>query len=211
MIKKIRQIFDILNSCEIPKKSIVIVFIFSIITIFFELLGIGVFIPLIEIISNNNNEVNLFEKIINLQFYDKKNLYVFLALGLIIIMAIKSFVLIINSYLLTKFWSLVNERVTLKVFSSILNLSHPEFTKKSNSSFSNIIVEAEKFTELTKYTIIFFVEWSVLFSLFILLFSYDFKSSLVIFFFLMICINSIYFLFKDKTTLWGSERQKILE
>lgn len=209
MVAVIRKIFDVFRSCGVPQKSVVIIFASSIITIFFEILGIGVFIPIIEILSNNSDEFDLFGKKIPLQSYDKKSLYLLIAGGLLFIMSAKSFVLVLNSYLMAKFWSLVNEKITLNLYRNILGLNYKAFTKKSNSTFSNIVVvEAEKFTELTKYTITFFVESFVIFFLFALLFSYNFLSSLVILLFLLICITIIYFLFKERTTRWGAERQK---
>ena len=209
MIVVLRKIFDILRSSGVPQKSVVIIFASSIFTIFFEILGIGVFFPIIEILSNNSNEFDLFGKKIELQSYDKESLYLMISGGLLFIMLAKSFVLVLNSYLIAKFWSLVNEKITQNVYRNILGLNYKEFTKESNSTFSNIIVvEAEKFTELTKYTITFFVESFVLFFLFVLLFSYDFLSSLVILLFLLICITIIYFLFKERMTRWGKERQK---
>ena len=128
-------------------------------TILFEILGIGVFIPIIEILSNNSNEFDLLGQKITLQSFNKKSLYFMLVGGLLLIMSAKSFVLVLNSYIMAKFWSLVNEKITLKVYSNILGLNYEAFTKKSNSTFSNIVVvEAEKFTELTKYTITFLLK-----------------------------------------------------
>ena len=209
MIKVLKKIFEVLITSDVPKKNIVIIFASSIITIFFEILGIGVFIPIIEILSNNVNEFDLFGKEIQLQSYDKKSLYLIIAIGLILIMSSKSFVLVLNSYLMAKFWSLVNEKITLNVYRNILGLNYKVFMKRSNSTFSNIVVvEAEKFTELTKYTITFYVESFVLFFLFILLLSYDFLSTLFILLFFLICITIVYFLFKARTIRWGAERQK---
>ena len=209
MVAVLRKIFDLLRSCGVSKKSIVIIFTSSFMTILFEILGIGVFIPIIEILSNNSNEFDLLGQKITLQSFNKKSLYFMLVGGLLLIMSAKSFVLVLNSYIMAKFWSLVNEKITLKVYSNILGLNYEAFTKKSNSTFSNIVVvEAEKFTELTKYTITFFVESFVILFLFALLFIYDFVSSLVILLFLLICITIIYFLFKERTKRWGAERQK---
>ena len=119
----LRKIFYVLRSCGVPKKSVVIIFVSSIVTIFFEVLGIGVFIPIIEILSNNKNEFDLFGKIITLESYNKKNLYFIIAGGLLFIMSTKSFVSVLNSYLMAKFWSLVNEKITLKVYRNILELN----------------------------------------------------------------------------------------
>lgn len=209
MIAVLKKISDVFILSGIPRRSLFIIFVSSIVTIFFEILGIGVFIPIFEILSNSNSEFDLFGKKIILQSYDKKNLYYGIALGLLFIMSAKSIVLILNSYLMAKFWSLVNEKITLNVYKNILGLNYKAFTKKSNSTFSNVVVvEAEKFTELTKYVITFLVESFILLLLFALLLSYDFISSLFILLFLIICIIIIYLLFKGKISKWGTERQK---
>ena len=209
MIAVLKKISDVFILSGIPRRSLFIIFVSSIVTIFFEILGIGVFIPIFEILSNSNSEFDLFGKKIILQSYDKKNLYYGIALGLLFIMSAKSIVLILNSYLMAKFWSLVNEKISLNVYKNILGLNYKAFTKKSNSTFSNVVVvEAEKFTELTKYVITFLVESFILLLLFALLLSYDFISSLFILLFLIICIIIIYLLFKGKISKWGTERQK---
>ena len=128
MVAVLRNFFDVFRSCGVPKKSVVIILASSIITIFFEILGIGVFIPIIEILSNNSNELDLFGKKIPLQSYDKISLYLLIAGGLLFIMSAKSFVLVLNSYLMAKFWSLVNEKITLNVYRNILGLNYKAFT-----------------------------------------------------------------------------------
>ena len=109
MVAVLRNFFDVFRSCGVPKKSVVIILASSIITIFFEILGIGVFIPIIEILSNNS-EFDLFGKKFRCN-HDKISLYLLMAGGLLFIMSAKSFVLVLNSYLLVQFWSLVNENL----------------------------------------------------------------------------------------------------
>ena len=208
MILIIKKIFEILKSCGINRTRLFIIIFSSITTIFFEILGIGVFIPIIEILASEESDFSFFGKTFSLAKYDKSTLYQLMAIIVFFIMSLKSCVLLLNSYLVARFWSLVNERVSINIYRNILGLDYQDFIKKNNTTFLNIVVvEAEKFTELTKYSLTFFVESFVLIFLFILLFIYDFLSSFVVFVFLLITIAVIYFLFKSRTTRWGSERQ----
>ena len=203
-----KKILQTLKTCGIKNKTIVIIISSSIITIFFEILGIGIFIPVIEILSSEESQITYFGKTILIESYDKKTIYKFMAAFVFFVMFLKSSVLILNSYIVARFWSLVNEKVSVSIYKNILGLDYKSFTKKNNMTFSNIVVvEAEKFTELTKYSLVFFVEIFVLITLSILLFSYNFMSSLVVFVFLTIILIIIYYLSKGRTQLWGTERQ----
>jgi len=180
----------------------------SILTIFFEILGIGVFIPVIEILSSEESSFSYFGKTFSLESYDKKTIYQLMAIVVFITMSLKSCVLIVNSYIVAKFWSLVNERVTITVYRNILGLDYKTFIKNNNMTFSNIVVvELEKFTELTKYSLTFFVESFVLIIISILLFNYNFLSTLIVFVFLFIMLALIYLFLKGRTQRWGIERQ----
>ena len=112
----------------------------SILTIFFEILGIGVFIPVIEILSSEEISFSYFGKTFSLESYDKKTIYQLMAIVVFIIMSLKSYVLIVISYIVAKFWSLVNERVTITVYRNILGLDYKTFIKNNNMTFSNIVV-----------------------------------------------------------------------
>ena len=208
MVLIIKNIFQILKSCGITQKSIIIVILSSILTIFFEILGIGVFIPVIEILSSEESSFSYFGKTFSLESYDKKTIYQLMAIVVFITMSLKSCVLIVNSYIVAKFWSLVNERVTITVYRNILGLDYKTFIKNNNMTFSNIVVvELEKFTELTKYSLTFFVESFVLIIISILLFNYNFLSTLIVFVFLFIMLALIYLFLKGRTQRWGIERQ----
>ena len=81
-----KKILQTLKTCGIKNKTIVIIISSSIITIFFEILGIGIFIPVIEILSSQESHITYFGKTILLESYDKKTIYKFMAAFVFIVM-----------------------------------------------------------------------------------------------------------------------------
>ena len=130
MILIIKKIFEILKSCGINRTKFFLIIVSSIATIFFEILGIGVFIPIIEILASEESDFSFFGKTFSLAKYDKNILYQLMGIIVFFIMSLKSCVLLLNSYLVARFWSLVNERVSINIYRNILGLDYKNFTKK---------------------------------------------------------------------------------
>ena len=192
----------------ISKKEILVILFSSIITIFSEILGIGVFIPIIDIIINGQRKINLIGLSIDIENIAQSTLYFYIIFFVIIIIGTKSIIWVFHSYLISKFWCSVNEKITLKVYENTLNMNYREFTKESNSSHSNIVVlEILKLTELISSLITFLVEIFILVTLFIILFIYDFFSSIITFCLLFLSISVVYFFFRKRIISWGQERQ----
>lgn len=208
MIDTLKKILIILFKSNVSPKNLWIVTVSSLITLIFEIIGTGIFIPIIEIASNIDEEFNFFGFVLSAEKLGLNTFLMIISISLILVISLKSAILIVNSYVLARFWSLVNETVTIYFTKSILLLDYLDFSNMSNSSFTNlIVVEVEKFTELTKYFISFLLEAFVIIFLVGLLFVYNFKASLFIMAFMSIILLVIYFFFKEKTVSWGIERQ----
>ena len=201
--------YFIIRKTGIPKKEILIILISSLVTLFFEIVGIGIFIPLIDIIIKGSTSINLGFTLISIENIDTVSLYLIISVVILLTIGLKSFISLINAYLIANFWSSANLKISMNVFKNILNMDYNEFTKKSNSSYSNIIVlEIEKFSELISSLITYILEIFILISIFIILLFYDFYSSVFTFILLFISIIIIYLLFKKRLVYWGIYRQE---
>ena len=195
MKKILLDSYFIIRKSGIPKKEILIILISSLVTLFFEIVGIGIFIPLIDIIIKGSTSINLGFTLISIENIDTVSLYLIISVVILLTIGLKSFISLINAYLIANFWSSANLKISMNVFKNILNMDYNEFTKKSNSSYSNIIVlEIEKFSELISSLITYILEIFILISIFIILLFYDFYSSVFTFILLFISIIIIYLL-----------------
>lgn len=191
---------------EIRKSSILIVFLFSLSTIFFEVIGIGIFIPIINLFKNSSTELSFFNWTIN--FDSTEDMVKFITVGLLSVFTLKSLNNILHSYLLANFWSEINEKLTIKYYRNILSQSLIDFYKKTYTSHSNfLVIEIEKFSELCKYAVSFLVEFFILIILVSIIIIYDIKSSI-----LTLSLNFmfgliVFIFFKERIIYWGSQRQ----
>ena len=209
MKKILLDSYFIIRKSGIPKKEILIILISSLVTLFFEIVGIGIFIPLIDIIIKGSTSINLGFTLISIENIDTVSLYLIISVVILLTIGLKSFISLINAYLIANLWSSANLKISMNVFKNILNMDYNEFTKKSNSSYSNIIVlEIEKFSELISSLITYILEIFILISIFIILLFYDFYSSVFTFILLFISIIIIYLLFKKRLVYWGIYRQE---
>ena len=97
---------------------------------------------------------------------------------------IKTFFVLLNSVVLSKYWSKINQKITTELFKKIIELDYLNFVDNSNSTHqNNIVLETEKFTEIIKATIVIIVELIMLIGLVTMILVYDPLPFLVISFF----------------------------
>ena len=204
----IKNILKVYSKIKLLKSKLVTVSIFSIASIFLELLGLGVFIPVIDFLTNDNlnKSYSIFKY--KIEFISKTEiLLIFLSL-IFIIFSIKAIVNVYLSYLQSKLSSEIDEIISLKVYSMILSKSYEDYTKQTNASYTSIIInEVEQFSELVKHIITIVVEVFILLGIFsFLIIAQPFSTALII-----IC-TSVYFIlikffFKKRLIKWGENRQ----
>ena len=209
MYKLFHKYFKILIKIGISKHSIFLVLLSSFLCVTIELFGIAIFFPITDIFNNNFENLNIAGNNINLVKYDKYQILIFIAIAVYITYFIKSAILILNSILISKVWNQIDTQLKQNIYNNILNFNYREFIKKSNSSYSNlIIVEAEKFAELIKVYSLFIVEVLILILIFSLLMYSNFITSFITLFFLLFIIIIVYIYFKERLKRWGFDRQK---
>ena len=207
MIKLISDSIDIIKKAGVSRGQIFKVSFFSFLSFSMEIIGIGIFIPIIDLIRQPEPAIIFNSLGINF-ITDEYDTYIICLIFILIIFSIKSFILIINSYCLVQFWSYINTKLTINIYKVILNKNYQDFIKKSNSShLSLILAEVEQFSELIKFTVSFIVETVILFSIFIMLILYNSFASLIIFAILFIAFGVVYILFRERLIFWGKQRQ----
>ena len=180
--------------------------LFSIISYFFELLGIGIFIPIINYINEPDSDFFL-NQFFN---FNLQSSYIYTILGILIIFIFlgKSIFLIVQSVFHVRLWSHINVGLTKNIFEKILKMEYIQFLRKSNSSYlSLIITEIELFSELVKFAIYFVVESIILASLLFFLLFYNTIASVLVLSLILITLLIFYFIFKRRLINWGTMRQ----
>ncbi len=194
------------------RNELILILLLSIVSLLFELLSLGIFIPIINVIQSSKgiNElpffVNFYPDILN---FDKFELLLFFIGLVFIIYFIKSAVNILTSIFHAVLASKIDTYLSVKIFRSIIERPYEYHSNKNTSSFiSTIINEVHQFSELIKYVLTFLVELFVSVGIFVVLLIYNPLSTIMI-----LTFSSIFFLLmrkftKNKLINWGNQRQK---
>ena len=192
--------------------KLILVLLLSIISLLFELLSLGIFIPIINIIQSPKgvNEIPFFSDIYpDILTFDKFQLLLFFIGLVFLIYFIKSIVNISTSIFHAVLASKIDTYLSVTIFRSIIQRPYEYHSQKNSSSFiSTIINEVHQFSELIKYVLTFLVELFVSFGIFVVLLIYNPLSTILI-----LTFSSIFFLLMSKVTKnrlinWGNQRQK---
>jgi ATP-binding cassette, subfamily B, bacterial PglK len=204
----IKNIIKVYSNINFLKSKLITVSIVSVITIFLELLGLGIFIPGIDFLTNQDSIKSLTFFTFELSTISKRDLLLLFLFIVFIIFLIKAMFNIYLSYLQAKLSSEIDEIISLKVYSMIISKSYEDFTKETNATYNSIIInEVEQFSELVKYVITMVVEAFILIGIFsFLIIVQPFSTALII------SSSLIYFLlmkfvFKKRLIKWGENRQ----
>jgi ATP-binding cassette, subfamily B, bacterial PglK len=186
IIKKYLSIFNFLISSE--KKSAAIIFVNGFINLIFDLVSIGLIIPIIYSIINN--------KKFNIPFIEnfELNLYTSLSIFFFVIV-IKNIYYYYNSRLLLKFCKNLYERISTGLLQSQLNTSYLEYLKLGYSDFSrSILLEVNYLVGFYRGIIMFVIHTFILVGIIFFLFYYNFSASLslIVFYLIFLFLPSIF-------------------
>ena len=193
-------------------KSLFFVLVLSIIILIFELLSIGIFIPIINVIQSPERlkDFNFLKEIYpNIFNYNKFELLLIFISLIFILYVIKFLFNISTSVFHAILASKIDTDLSIKLYKSIINKPY-EFHSYNNSStfISTIINEVHQFSELIKYVLILLVELFVMIGVFLVLLTYKTLLTLLLLLFgfsLFILIN---YVMKNRLIYWGAQRQK---
>ena len=205
----LKNILKVYSAINLFKGKLMLISFITIISVILELVGLGIFIPIIDFLTNDRSIIDndYFPDVI--RFGSKTTLLVISLIAILGIFLFKAFINIYLSFLQAKLQSDIVIKISMMVFKSILMRPYEKFIQENNSSYLSVILnEVEQFSELVKYIITLLLEILVLFGILIILILIQPISTIII-----IGISSIYFIlmkitFRKRLISWGENRQK---
>lgn len=210
-MKKIKLIFQLINSKE--KKKLSFIILLMIFAAILETVGIGLIIPAISILINGTDgflNIKIFEsfKQIISNFSDKElALYLFVALFLIFF--IKTIFLATLYHIQYKFSSSVLERISKEIYSKIVMQPYSLFFQKNSSKYLNTLTNESKIfiDSCLEPFLLVSAELIIFFFILVFLIIIEPIGSLLVIFTLSSAMIIFYFFTKNKTRHWGLQRQ----
>jgi ABC-type bacteriocin/lantibiotic exporter with double-glycine peptidase domain len=198
MFKKFKKIFSILNKKEKFKLSIIS--LFTILSILMETFSIALVVPIFDIIFFEKAEKYYFFN----SFSNDKNFKIYILVILLTVFLFKNVFLITFHFLSSKFFYLINLRISKSLFSLYLNNNYNFFLNiKSDDFIRKVYNDATGFREFLVSLQLIFSELIFILFLSIFLFIYNpliFTFCLIIFSFILFLH---YLFFKKRIAAWG--------
>lgn len=195
--------------------KLVYLFLLMLIALFFEILGIGLIIPIISFISNPNliNEYPYLKLLINkFGAYNTKNFIIIFFVFFVFFYLLRTFFLIYVAWKQNQFSGSIYKHLSNYFLTGYLNCSY-QFHLQNNSSpmIKNLQVEIELMGSITNTALGFLSEFFVALSIIFILFIVQPFGALIITIFFLIAGFVYNLFFKNKLTEWGSQRLKHIE
>ena len=208
------MILDKLNLIisENHKKKLLILVFLLIIGMFLETIGIGIILPILQIILEPNiiYDVIFFKGILNYLGIDQNEKIIFFVLGILIaVYFIKSIYLILLTFIQKRLLANISRYLTNTLFSSYLNEEY-SFHLKNNSSVltKNLQVEVSLFTSYLSSIISIITEGVLLIAVVCTIIYFEPVAAITLFLFFSILALLFHQLTKTKISKWGQEREK---
>lgn len=205
MLSKIYYLFD-----KKRLSLLIIIFIFSIIAMLLETIGIGLLIPLVMIVSDNNFIQNYSEIVDYFPFIlemNRNQIITVASLFFISFYIIKIFFVGLLNYLNAYFVQTQQVYLSDRLLKHYLSLPY-SFHLKTNSSslIRNVVSEVGYFVAILSSLLYLTADILIAVGLSIFLLIYDFKTAIIIIFIFSIGGYLFDFLFKSKLKYWGENR-----
>jgi ATP-binding cassette, subfamily B, bacterial PglK len=206
--KKLRKLIP---ASEHKKLALLVLLLF--VGMGFEVLGIGILIPILTAILDPEILLNNAISTSALDFFKiaDKNQIVKIALGsLLVVYFVKSAFLIFLSYFQNKFISNLSAFLSNKLFSNYLNQGYKFHVDRNSSDLiKNFQVEITYFSSFLVSTISLITETILAFSVIITLFFVEPFGTVVVMLFFGLSSFLFYQFTKKRTTQWGKIREQI--
>ncbi|MBT7623997.1 MAG: ABC transporter ATP-binding protein [Flavobacteriaceae bacterium] len=209
----LKKIFALIP--EKKRRSLLVLGFLMLFGLIFEILGIGLIIPIIAFISDPNfiNDYPVVKKF--LEFfgtYNENKSIIILFTFLVIFFVFRSFFLVYVAWKQNQFSGAIYEHLSNYFFDGYLNCDYP-FHLKNNSApmIKNIQVEVELMGSVINTTLIFLGEFIVALSIVILLFIVQPFGALITTVFFITASYLYNKFFKNKLSSWGEQRVFHLE
>tara|TARA_Y100000590_G_scaffold27501_1_gene30840 strand:+ start:15355 stop:17079 length:1725 start_codon:yes stop_codon:yes gene_type:complete len=191
------------------KKSLLILFIFMVITTILEVAGLGLIFSIVGSLGDASTKSSLFiYKLSDFFELDKTEIFSFLLVIFIFFYLMKIIFLAFYNWFESKFLYSYRENLSSKLFQKYLNQDFNFFYNRNSSEFiRNVITEADRFIgyliSVLKLTLEIIILIGIFFFLAYINVYFAFLITIVLLFFL-----SLYFLLvKDRLSSWGLQRQ----
>ena len=205
---RISKFFYLLNNSQ--KKQLIYLFFLLLIGMFFEVLGIGILIPILSLLMDSNignKYPNLLPFLKMIGSPSQFKLVIYGMSFLVIIYLSKTFFLMYLSWKQSSFSANLSASISEKLYYGYLMQPYI-FHLNRNSAFliNNISGEVVQFSAITQSALIFIVELSAIIGVFIMLIFIEPIGALSVTIVLALLIVIFYKLFKSKLSNWGESR-----
>tara|TARA_X000000950_G_scaffold45778_1_gene52131 strand:- start:20445 stop:22160 length:1716 start_codon:yes stop_codon:yes gene_type:complete len=201
----LRKLLYLLNRKQ--KNQLSILLILMIIGLFFEMLGIGIIIPVIAIIIDDE----IIDKFPVLEIFDQFDHETFIVIALcslIIVYLIKTLYLMFLTWKQSRVSSYLSAYLAKKLFSGYLNLPYIFHTQRNSADLiRNIQSEVNFFNNIAQSFITFITEISGIIGISLLLLIVEPLGSLIVSTILFLFAGIFYKAIKNKLLIWGQQRQ----
>ena len=210
-LNKLKKIFSLLDRNEKLKLSVV--FLIYLFNIFFDLLGIGMIIPIINVIMGNSFVFFIEIPIINSFFSNnsQSTLLFYSMLFFLLFYIFKTFYATFAIWYQKKFIFFTSKNFSKRLLEKYLNIKYLDFLSRNQSDLvRNIVFESSIFvTSILQSLIELIVEIILIFGIGFLLIFYNPESSIILMSIIFVLGLSYIFYFRKKLNFLGKERQLI--
>ena len=192
------------------KIKVSLIFLFSIVSLFLEMIGITMILPVLTILLDGNLDQIYFkplEFLINFfKSFDNQNLLNLTLFTLIIVFLIKNFFLFLFNFFNYKIVNNISARISSSVFNKYLNNDY-KFHLKNNSNFliNNCITVVDAFKDTFISFLIFLTEILVLLGILFVLLIFEPRGFLLCLTFIFSLGMITFFLSNKILVKWGRE------
>ena len=207
LIKKIKNIIPLSLYSKILK-----LLIFAIIGIFFELLGIGLVLPIITLVTTGNFDINLglgTNEILSSFFskLDDSEVIIIPLLILLMVYTIKGIYIFFLRFYTGKFSYQFVTKLSNDIYKNYLYQDQLFHLKRNSSDLIRVITgEILVFKNVVNPSITIFIEVLILVGILFLLLYFDTNSTLYVFAIILLLSVIYYLIVSRKLKRWGQER-----
>ena len=198
------------------KLKIGFIFLFSIISVFLEMIGITMILPVLTILLDGNLDQNYFQPLefflIFFRGFDNENLLSIILLSLVGLFLIKNFILFLFNYFNFKIVNNIGARISSSIFDKYLNNDFNfHLRHNSTSLINNCVTVVDAFKDTLISFLIFLTEILVLLGILLVLLIFEPRGFLICLAFIF-ALALITFLLSNKYLIrWGKEAIKANE
>lgn len=207
MLRKLSLLFTKAQKTKLLKISFLLI-----VGVFFEMLGIGLLLPLLAIMLSDNLALD-YPSLNNLLIFfnhpDKQTIIITGFLILILFYFVKLFFIMYLNWVQANFTAGINENFSNRLFSGFLNMPYINHLERNSSNLLHIIIgEVTMFATVTQAIMLLLTEFSIIIGVAIMLIYIEPFGSLIVILFISLSSFIFYRITRIRLMKWGKERQE---